>query len=103
MSRQPTPTDLKNFMSKLAKINRAQAALPPAMRGLIPMAMGVGRLIAKVTNGNDFIERHILGKPSVEDDSIALPEPAKEKSNPSATDMKNGNYRVENNPTNKKQ
>ncbi|KAJ5554039.1 hypothetical protein N7513_003998 [Penicillium frequentans] len=75
MSRPPTLPDLKNFLSKLAKFNRAQAVLPSAMRGVLPMAIVAGGVIAKVTNGDNFIERRVLGKPSIGDDSIALPEP----------------------------
>jgi len=101
MSQPPTLPDLKNFLSKLAKFNKAQAALPPAMRGVLPMAVVAGGIIAKVTNGDNFIERQVLGKPSVEDESIALPEPEKELSDQSATETKDRQYGVESDPANK--
>lgn len=103
MSQPPTLPDLKNFLSKLAKFNKAQAALPPAMRGVLPMAVVAGSVIAKVTNGDNFIERQVLGKPSVEDDSIALPEPEKELPDQSATKTKYRQSGVERDPVHKKQ
>ncbi|KAJ5664154.1 hypothetical protein N7507_004885 [Penicillium longicatenatum] len=105
MSHPPTLTDLKNLLSRSAKLNKAQAALPPAMRGLLPVAIGAGGYIAKVTNGDNFIERQILGKPSVEDDFIALPEPEfkKELPEPPAVKRKNKHYQVESEPADKTQ
>lgn len=88
MSRPPNLPDLRNSLSKLAKFNRAQAVLPPAMRGVLPMAIVAGGIIAKVTNGNNFIERQVLGKSSKEDDYIALPEPQKEIPEQPATGTK---------------
>ncbi|KAJ5915746.1 hypothetical protein N7466_011254 [Penicillium verhagenii] len=75
MSRQPTPTDLRHHLSKLVTLKNAQAAMPAAMRNLPVMAIVAGGIIAKVTNGDNVIERHLLGKPSVEKEFIALPEP----------------------------
>ncbi|KAJ5904261.1 hypothetical protein N7504_006644 [Penicillium tannophilum] len=100
MSRPPTLPDLRNSLSKLAKFNRAQAVLPPAMRGALPMAIVAGGIIAKVTNGDNFIERQVLGMPSKEDDCIALPEPKKELSEQPATGTKDGG--VKNDPAHKK-
>ncbi|KAJ5987274.1 hypothetical protein N7451_011639 [Penicillium sp. IBT 35674x] len=101
MSRPPTLPDLKDFLSRIAKFNRAQATLPPAMRGVLPMAIVAGAVIAKVTNGNNLIERHVLGKPSMEDDSIALPEPEKELPEQPATGTKDG-HGVKKDPAHKK-
>lgn len=97
MSQPPTLPDLKNLLSKLAKFNRAQAVLPPAMRGVLPMAIVAGGVIAKVTNGDNFIERQVLGKSSKEDDYIALPEPKKELPEQPATGTKDG-HGVKNDP-----
>lgn len=65
------------------------------------MAIVAGSILAKVTNGDNFIERQVLGKPSVEDDSIALPEPEKEPPEQSATETKDGQFGVESGPTHK--
>ncbi|KAJ5752887.1 hypothetical protein N7520_009804 [Penicillium odoratum] len=81
MPHQTTLTTLKTGLSKLAMLKSSQAAVPPILKGLPAMAIVAGGVIAQVTNGENFIERQILGKPS-NDECIALPEPTKKKTKP---------------------
>lgn len=63
---------LKSELSRIAKLSNLQAALPCALQVAPVVAIGIGHLLAKTTNGGNVIEHRLLG----DDETILLATPS---------------------------